>query len=73
MIEKEIEMSILDKMTKEELCKLRLRFMAREAEYAQKRREVERQLVLLEALEASFRNPSIKYSFADIYGPTVED
>ena len=50
-------------MTKEELCKLRLRFMAREAEYAQKRREVERQLVLL---EASCRNPSIKYSFADV-------
>ena len=49
MIEKEIEMSILDKMTKEELCKLRLRLMAREAEYAKKRREVERQLVLLEA------------------------
>ena len=53
MIKKEIEMSILDKMTKEELCKLRLRFMTREAEYAQKRREVERQLVLL---EASYRN-----------------
>ena len=63
MIEKEIEMGILDKMTKEELCKLRLRFMTREAEYAQKRREVERQLVLL---EASCRNPSIKYSFADV-------
>ena len=60
MIEKEIEMSILDKMTKEELCKLRLRFMAREAEYAQKRREVERQLVLL---EASCRNPSITLDF----------
>jgi len=39
-------MSILDKMTKEQLCKLRLRFMAKEAEYAQKRREVERKLIL---------------------------
>ena len=42
----EIDMSILDKMTKEQLCKLRLRFMAKEAEYARKRREVERKLIL---------------------------
>jgi len=44
--QEEIDISILDKMTKEQLCKLRLRFMAKEAEYAQKRREVERKLIL---------------------------
>jgi len=33
-------------MTKEELCKLRLDFMAKEAAYARKRREVERKLIL---------------------------